>query len=112
MTEGLRWAMAVRTRSRSSRSTWAHVARACSAGCRDRTQPTGVSPDADSSSIRWLPAKPPAPVTRTGPGSRAVEGPATGSAAMLVLRLVVGLEGGIALLDRPPPPLVLLVPAD
>src|SRR6185369_6929369 len=65
------------------------------------TSTSGCS--ARSISRRWPPTKPWAPVTRTL--TRA-------SSALAVVAPVVLAEGGVRLLERPPPRLVLAVPRD
>src|SRR6187397_982162 len=98
---------AAATASRSARST------ACQSRCRDgsgavppgRDQATTGARSASRSSM-WPPTKPVAPVTRITPVMRA-----SGARARAVLARVVRAEGGVLLLDRPPPGLVFSIPA-
>src|SRR4051812_15209342 len=102
--------MAASTAPRSSSSTSCHSTPARSVpngtGVSGRRHPSMGCPSGRRRSSRWPPTNPAAPVTRMGPCTplRAEARP--------VLRLVVLAEHGILLLDRPPPPLVGLVPGD
>src|SRR6185503_2148606 len=75
------------------------------------TSTSGCS--AHSNSSRWPPTKPWAPVTRTLTASQPVGGRCVRtSSALAVMALIVLAEGGVRLLERPPPCLVLAVPRD
>src|SRR5688500_17101063 len=118
--------MAASTASASSRSTPRHAIAGAPAGggcppgrCQARIRGAGASACGVSSrSNRWPAAGPAPPVTSSrGPEPEpelAFEAelatPDSERAALGVLRLVIGLEGRVLLLDRAPPPLVLAVP--
>src|SRR6478736_1002674 len=98
-------ATACATAVRSSTSTPPHETRPSLSGGRlaGFDQAATDAPASSRCSTRWPPAKPPAPVTRTGPT-------ALRFLASAVLRLIVLLERHVVVLDRPPPPLVRAVP--
>src|SRR5262249_1941526 len=109
MTDGRAASSARRTASRSRRSTADQrtPGRAAGSWPPARAIACTSAPPATRRSSRWPPANPVAPVTSGRPCTSI-----PGRSAAAVPFLAVPPEGRILILDRPPPRLVLPVPAD